>query len=103
MQVLCTHTQTHGRCGSRFCRIRTFDLQICPWLALMTTHHEVNGGFRVEQRLPSGAQRVLVEARNLTHAESAALQWRRLLRRLGGMGIVVIVDVATSAVVAVHT
>jgi len=67
----------------------------------MTDPAEVSSAFRVEHRLPSGSPRVLGEAPNLKAAQDSAFRWRRLLRRLGGTGIVAVVNVATGAAVAV--
>jgi len=67
----------------------------------MTDRPEFTLGYRLEHRLLSGSPRVLGAASNLTVAYDSALRWRRLLRRLGGTGIVAVVNAATGAAVSV--
>jgi hypothetical protein len=67
----------------------------------MTDHAEFATTFRVEHRLPFGSPRVLGEAPSMKTARDIAVRWRHLLRRLGGTGIVAVVNVATGTAVAV--
>jgi hypothetical protein len=66
----------------------------------MTAQVEPVTTFQLQHRLPSGAKRVLGAAPTLWVAQHSASNWRRLLRRLGGTGLVVVVDAATGTVVA---